>query len=232
MLPTPGEATTVLDMLPTSTLTPRSGDRRAGVAAEALAEHLGASVATVSSPQSPQGDTPATVLCTSAGLDVANDPTVSEALSHPGHSVLVIGPHCSSKIMLDGPMVVAFDGSRPAMSVFPTARAWAHDLDVPIVLAHMWTPLDAFDRGSEIFKAVRKALATLGPSARFEPVRTSYPAGGIRELAHELDASLVAMSSLGADAQPGKVIGHVAARVVRESSCPVLLHRPIENRSD
>jgi nucleotide-binding universal stress UspA family protein len=143
-----------------------------------------------------------------------------------------VGPHCSDEVVLDGPVVVAFDGSRQATSIFPTARCWAHELDVPIVLAHMWDPRDTLDRGSEMFGAVRDALGTLGPSAQFEPVRTSYPAGAIRELAHELDASLVAMSSLGAGARHDIGIGHVAARVVREAPCPVLLRRPFDGGRD
>jgi nucleotide-binding universal stress UspA family protein len=171
-------------------------------------------------------DRPVTVTCAGVGIPVAADPVLGAALGRPGNAVLVVGPYCADKPILDGPIVVAFDGSDRAASIFPIARGWAHALDVPIVLAHMWAPVDALDHGSEIFGSVRSALAMLGPAAHFEPVRTSYPAGGIRELAHELDASLVAMSSLGADAQPGDVIGHVAARVVREASCPVLLRRP------
>jgi nucleotide-binding universal stress UspA family protein len=200
-------------------------ESRVGAVAAALAARLGTTV--VHAPRAVAGDAHALVRCAAVGLQVAEDAAVTTVLSHPGQSLLAVGPHCTADAMLDGPVVVAFDGSSRAASIFPIARGWALRLEVPVVLAHMWTPIDALDHGSEIFGAVRDALASLGPSTRFEPIRTSYPAGGIRELAHELDASLVAMSSLGADARPGAVIGHVAARVVRECSCPVLLQRPI-----
>ena len=204
-------------------------DPRVGAVAATLARHLGTTVANASSVDPGGSDA---VVCAAVGIQVADDAMLSAALSRPGGSVVALGPHSTSEVLVDGPVVVPFDGSRNSTSIFPTARAWAHRLDVPIVLAHMWQPLDALDHGSEIFGAVRDALAALGPSARFEPIRTAYPAGAIRELAHELDASLVAMSPLGADAQSGEIIGHVAARVVRECSCPVLLQRPIDVHTD
>ena len=198
-------------------------DARVRAVTAAFTASLGATAP--SGPVADDHGTSGTVRCLPVGPHVAED--VSPVLAHADSPVLVVGPHCSDEVFVDGPIVVPFDGSACAASIFPTARAWAHRLVVPIVLTHMWTPLDAVDRGSEIFHAVRDALAAVGPSASFEPIRTSYPAGAIRELAHELDASLVAMSSLGADARPGDVIGHVAARVVRECPCPVLLQRPI-----
>jgi nucleotide-binding universal stress UspA family protein len=205
------------------------GDLRVAAVAEALAERVGADLVHVSDRSPPPGDL--SLPCVAVGLEVTEDEVLLEHLARPGSDALVVGPHCSGQVMLDGPVVVTFDGSDRAAAVFPVARWWAHHLDVPIVLAHMWAPIDALDHGSEIFGAVRTALAELGPSAQFEPVHTSYPAGAIRELAHELDASLIAMSSLGAEARPDSVIGHVAARVIRESPCPVLLHHPPVERA-
>jgi nucleotide-binding universal stress UspA family protein len=203
-------------------------DPRVAAVATAFAARLGATVARTSDALEP--GRLARVSCVGVTSRVADDPTLAAALARPGASVLVVGPHCSSEPALDGPVVVAFDGSEQSSSVLPLARSWAHALDVPIVLAHMWTPPDALDHDGEIFGAVRDALDTLGPSAHFEPVRSSHPPGGIRELAHELDASLVAMASVGSDATSRSVLGHVATWVIREAPCPVLLVRPSVSR--
>jgi nucleotide-binding universal stress UspA family protein len=224
MSSTPTDATMVDAASRTVLVRADDVDPRVRSVAAAFAARLGASVSSVSDNLEP--DRRATVLCAAVGPKVADDPTLRAALSRPDSSVLAVGPHCAGEPTCDGPVVVAFDGSERSASVLPMARSWAHVLDVPIVLAHMWTPLDALDHGSEIFGAVGDALEVLGPSAHFEPVRTSYPPGGIRELAHELDASLVAMATIGSDATPGSVLGHVAAWVIREAPCPVLLVRP------
>ena len=218
-------ATAITEDVPTTALLMRSqdGDDRARSVADAFASRLGVTLSGASS-QGPLASAPGTLLCISVGLHIADD--VAEALAEPGCSVLVAGPHCASELTFDGPIVVPFDGSDRSAAVFSTARELAHRLDVPIVLTHMWAASDARNHGSEIFERVRAALAALGPSPHFEPVGTSYPAGAIRELAHELDASLVAMSTLGADAGVERAIGHVAERVVRDCSCPVLLTRP------
>jgi nucleotide-binding universal stress UspA family protein len=217
--------TTAADDVSTTALLVRSPDTddRARSVADAMASRLGISVSEVSA-HSPPAPGPDALLCISVGLHVADD--VADALVDPGCSVLVVGPHCSTRLTLDGPVIVPFDGSHRSAAVFSTARELADRLDVPIVLTHMWAASDARNHGSEIFERVRAALAALGPSTRFEPVGTSYPAGAIRELAHELDASLVAMSTLSADAGVERAIGHVAERVVRDCSCPVLLTRP------
>lgn len=214
---------------PTRTVLVGSGDADGLLRAviDAFAVRLGAGVVSTPDPAGGNGDTRDAVPCTRAGLEVAD--RRSGPLAQPGCSVLVVGPHCSGELVLDGPVVVPFDGSNRSTSVFSIARSWAHRLDVPIVLTHMWDPRDSLDQDTDIFRGVRDALAMLGPSAHFEPVRTSYPAGAIRGLARELDASFVAMSSLGSAPYHDVVIGHVAARVVREASCPVLLRRPVDD---
>jgi nucleotide-binding universal stress UspA family protein len=54
----------------------------------------------------------------------------------------------------------------------------------------------------------------------------SFPAGSIRDLAHELDASMIAMSTHGHTGATSSEMGSVTAWVARESTCPVLTIRP------
>ena len=172
--------------------------------------------------------TPHLLVCVGATCDdvlETTSPTAWQVLVDARLPVLFVGPHCSLPPVLNGPIVVGYDGSHASAAVFPIARTWARHLDVPIVLAHTWGGSDPFTSDLP-GGSVRDAVRRLGPSARFEAVRTAYPAGAVRDLAHELDASLVVMATHGQTASADVVAGHVATRVTRESGCPVLVRRP------
>jgi nucleotide-binding universal stress UspA family protein len=140
---------------------------------------------------------------------------------------LVVGPHCSSESFdLEGPILVCHDGSEAAGQVLAPAVTWATALDVPIHLIHVTDPFDV-TRGRDALANVADALDRLGPSVRAEWVRSSLPAGAIRGLAREVDASIVAMSTHGRAGLDRTLLGSVAAWVVREAFCPVLVRRPV-----
>jgi nucleotide-binding universal stress UspA family protein len=142
-----------------------------------------------------------------------------------GVPVLLVGRHCAIDNPTRGPVVVAHDGSAAADAVLAPARAWAHACDVPLVLVYAYHPLDAATpvRPDAVLE---DACDRLGPSARLEVVAASFAAGAIRDLAHELDASLVALATHGRTGAASVSMGRVASWVTRESSCPVLVVRP------
>ena len=141
--------------------------------------------------------------------------------------VLLVGRHCSVEERTGGPVVVAHDGSAAADAVLAPARAWAHAADVPLVLVYAYHPLDASTKVHPD-DALATARRTLGPSARLEVVASSFAPGAIRDLAHELDASLVALATHGESGRAAVCMGRVASWVTRESPCPVLVVRPPE----
>ncbi len=142
-----------------------------------------------------------------------------------GVPVLLVGGHCAETPFDRGPIVVCHDGSPAADAILGPARAWARGLGVPIVLVHVHHPLDVRTAENPT-EAIGAALEFLGPGTRLEVVASSFAAGAIRDLAHELDASVIALSTHGRHGLARVVMGSVASWVTPESPCPVLTIRP------
>ena len=70
------------------------------------------------------------------------------------------------------------------------------------------------------------AAATQLGGAPVEILASSFPAGAIREYAHEVDASLLALSTRGSTGTLTASTGRTATWVVRESPCAVLVAHP------
>jgi nucleotide-binding universal stress UspA family protein len=137
--------------------------------------------------------------------------------------VVLVGPHWRTEA-LDGPVVVAHDGTTAGSSVLDPARALAASLGSPSVLLHVHQPM--FGSGPEVLAILRAAQARLGSEATLEIVTSSFPAGAIREFVHEVDASLLALSMRGRTDMLTASTGRTATWVVRESPCPVLVAHP------
>jgi nucleotide-binding universal stress UspA family protein len=142
-----------------------------------------------------------------------------------GVPVLLVGRHCAETPRDEGPIVVCHDGSSAANAILGPARAWARGLDLPIVLVHVYHPLDTVT-AADPAGAIRPALEFLGPNTRAEVIASSFAAGAIRDLAHEHDATMIALSTHGQRGLARVVMGSVASWVTRESPCPVLAVRP------
>jgi nucleotide-binding universal stress UspA family protein len=135
--------------------------------------------------------------------------------------VLLVGPHCSPAAP-NGPVVVAHDGTPTVHAVLGPTRAWATACGRSLVLAHVRNLLD-FGPDDELWATLRAAGNVLGPDTAVEVLRDSFPAAAIRELARELDASLLAVSARGRTGSLTASMGRTASWVTRESSCPVLV---------
>ncbi len=175
--------------------------------------------------------TQASVICLSWRAHTEHNPCglpdlADRVLQRLNGPALIVGPHCSSgSFDVGGPVVVCHDGTAASSAILAPASTWATALDVPIYLIHVTDPRDVTsDRDPRA--NIAGALDQLGPSARVEVVRSSLPAGAIRDLAHEIDASIVAMSTHGKTSLERTSLGSVTAWVVREAFCPVLVTRP------
>jgi nucleotide-binding universal stress UspA family protein len=138
--------------------------------------------------------------------------------------VLLVGRHCVDAPKVDGPVVVCHDGSAAADAIVAPARVWADAAGLAVVVAHVYRPSETSTAKAR--EALRQMLDALGRSARVELIAGSFPAGSIRDVAHELDASLIAMSTHGHTGATAIAMGSVTSWVTRESMCPVLTIRP------
>jgi nucleotide-binding universal stress UspA family protein len=148
-----------------------------------------------------------------------------QVLRRVGGPVLLLGRHCDADLPVNGPVVVAHDCSPAADAVLLSARAWAHACDAPLVLLHVYHPLDVATPAHPD-AAIEDACRRLGPGARLEVVPSSFPAGALRDFAHEVDASMIALATHGHTGAGALAMGRVASWVTRESPCPVLVVRP------
>jgi nucleotide-binding universal stress UspA family protein len=154
-------------------------------------------------------------------IDALSDEIAQELLRSVDVPVLLVGPRCRPGEP-GGPVVVAHDGS-DADAVVDPARVWAGALGVPTVLLHVH---QSFLGGlAEVMAPLEAARRRLGTDT-LEVMSKSFPAGAIREYAHEVDASLIALSTRGRTSMLTASTGGTATWVVRESPCPVLVAHP------
>jgi nucleotide-binding universal stress UspA family protein len=139
--------------------------------------------------------------------------------------VLLVGGHCAAQPISDGPLVVCHDGSPAADAILAPARVWARALGSPIVLVHVLHPPDLAS-GAAPPAAIASAIDFLDCAASAERVHSSHPGGAIRDLVHELDASIVALSTRGRTGLARTPIGSVATWITRERPGPLLVRRP------
>jgi nucleotide-binding universal stress UspA family protein len=177
-----------------------------------------------------QSDTPVVCMATHGrgALGTAALGSVAQQIVREvGVPVLLVGRHCDTVPPTHGPIVVCHDGSEPADAVLGPARAWAHALDLPIVLVHAYHALDVAT-ATATPERIDAAAAFLGSQTRVELLRSSYPAGAIRNTVEEVGASLVALSTHGRSGLARMTLGSVAMTVVRQSPCPALVTRPMQ----
>jgi nucleotide-binding universal stress UspA family protein len=166
--------------------------------------------------------TPGAAMCMSThGHAVGIDEIAQRVVQTVDVPVLLVGPHCSSEAK-NGPAIVAHDGSPNFHAVLRPARAWAIASGRNLVLVHVRNLLD-FGRDDELWATLRAAGDVLGPDTAVEVVRDSLPAAAICELARELDASLLAVSTRACTGSQTASLGKTASWVTRESPCPVLV---------
>lgn len=155
-----------------------------------------------------------------------------DVLRRAGRPVLVVGPKVDrDHASLGGEYVVGVDGSARAETVLPLAAAWAAEFGaVPRLV-------EAVDRdaehGDDPESWYCERLATElreRTGARFESevVRGSRLSDAVIEFAAARSASLIFATTHGRTGLQRLRSGSVAAGIVRNAPCPVVLYHPPE----
>jgi nucleotide-binding universal stress UspA family protein len=149
--------------------------------------------------------------------------------------VLLVGPGCRPGAALrGGKMVIPVDGSRHSEAILPTAAAWCRAFDMeawPVMVIDPDEVARDVGPSSDLAEAahvrrVAQDLENQGVRSGWEVLHFRNAAGPLTTYALGLPASLVAMSTHGRTGLDRVTMGSVATRLVHDSACPVLVHRP------
>lgn len=153
-----------------------------------------------------------------------------EVLRTQRDPILLVGHSCLLDLPAGRRMVVCVDGSPASEHVVPIAREWALALGLDVVLAFASHPLDVEDaeHPAAVLEAPASRLREGGVTVDTELLRSGYPAGALADLAADIDASLVAMTTHARSGVPRAVLGSVTTAVVNMAPCPVLAVPPAE----
>lgn len=172
---------------------------------------------------------------------IAEEPRWSAApAKHDGTAKTASGFNGVARITVKS-ILVPLDFSRTAMQELDYATALAKQLNAQIHLVHVQIPDEAcvvpeaghlMRECAEAVTFLHEKLAAVQPEQRrplFWPenchVRTGRPYEEICNLAKELEADLIVLSSHGDTGLKRLMLGSTAERVVRFSPCPVLVVR-------
>jgi nucleotide-binding universal stress UspA family protein len=111
-------------------------------------------------------------------------------------------------------------------AILPAAKEWVEALHGELWLELVYHPLDtrtAVDPHAEFAPALK--LIGDDVDVHLMPCASHYPAGAIVRSAHELPATLVAMTTHARTGLGRSALGSVAMDVVHHSRCPVLVVR-------
>ena len=148
----------------------------------------------------------------------------TEVLRRVTTPIVLIGPHCETAWWHDPPRVVtcwAGEGSNP---ILPYAKEWADGLGAELWLESVFHPLDtrmAANPHAEFEPALEQLRTDV--DVHLLPLRSDYPAGAIVQSAHDLPATLLAMTTHARTGIARAVLGSVAMDVIHHSPCPVLV---------
>jgi len=134
-------------------------------------------------------------------------------------------------------VLVCLDGSTTSASILPTARTWATELNLELVLLHITYPLGDPSIGEftvpEETRAVtaeleRNAdgLTQAGIDVRWSVIEDTHaPTGIIRQATHHA-ADLIVMATHGRTGLARVLAGSVTTDVIRDAPIPILTLRP------
>ena len=145
--------------------------------------------------------------------------------------VIVIGPSTDDLAGgLDGLYVVPLDGSTMADSVLPIVAAWTTEFGgTPWVIevGKEW-PTDVGDvvDSSFVSSRARDLRRKINREVEFEVLHGGHAGRSITDFARKGNASLIFMTTHGRTGLARLRTGSVAAEVIRDAHCPVVMFRP------
>jgi nucleotide-binding universal stress UspA family protein len=154
----------------------------------------------------------------------------TEQLLHGSNVPLLVVPSWADKppAARIGKIVVPLDGSAVSESILPLAHGIGRESDAQTILVHVLTgPDPSKERIADLeshFAAIVRKLDQDCISARVAIVRGTMPQAVLR-LADKAGADLIVMAAHGYGAATRMLLGSDAAKLIRESSLPVLVAR-------
>jgi nucleotide-binding universal stress UspA family protein len=148
----------------------------------------------------------------------------TEVLQRVATPVMLIGPHSETAWWHDPPRVVTCRAGEGFDPILPYAKEWAERLSAEFWLESVFHPLDtrmAANPHAEFEPALEQLRTDV--DVHLLPLRSDYPAGAIVQSAHDLPATLLAMTTHARTGIARAVLGSVAMDVVHRSPCPVLV---------
>ena len=151
--------------------------------------------------------------------------------------IVVIGPGADLDRPLDGPLVVAVDGSATSEAMLPLAGAWGIELGATpwvVSVAHpevRTVPPDVAET-SYPARLARHLAQQTHRDVEFEVLHNEHPAEAIAKFAEDVKASFVFAGTHGRTGMARISAGSVAMSIVHRSPCPVVLSRQPHLASD
>jgi nucleotide-binding universal stress UspA family protein len=145
--------------------------------------------------------------------------------------IVVVGPHVRSDAgSLEGPYVVPLDGSSHGDMILPIAAAWSVEFGAEPWLVEVLPPgvtaTSDVVESAYIARRARQLQREIGREVEFEVLHHDDPAQAITDFAIRSGASLIFCTTHGRTGLARLRAGSVAARMIRTSTCPVVLFRP------
>lgn len=172
-----------------------------------------------------------------SGLGQALLGSVAEDVTrHVAAPLLLVGPAVAQDPVtpLDT-AVVCTDGSEFSTAIMPLVTEWISALHLRIWIVEVLDPETrrALDKASEalveeaqIYSLAQSLMHRDGAGVNWDVLHGERAADAIVDYASSLPASIIAMATHGRTGMARLALGSVAASVVHEARCPVLLVRP------
>lgn len=144
--------------------------------------------------------------------------------------IIVVGPNAKVPATFSGDIIVPVDGSEFSELSLPLAASWgiawgATPWVVEVLPEQLPAGVDVVE-SSYAHRLARELEDTSHHDVEFEVLHGRSPAHAIADFAALNDARLIVMATHGRTGFERLTTGSVAATVVHEATCPVVLQRP------
>ena len=146
--------------------------------------------------------------------------------------IVVLGPHAAADRLLSGEAIVPLDGSHLSEQALELAAAWCTAVGSrPWVVSVLPTTAGAqadLDMSESVYvkRQAARLEEQLGRDVEYEVLHGGAPGPVIADYADSTGAGVILMTTHGRSGLRRMVMGSVAADVIRQAPCPVLLGRP------
>lgn len=156
--------------------------------------------------------------------------TAAEVLAITGGPIIAVGPKADAdKAFQSDELIVTVDGSEVSETALGLAGAWGDGLQlrpwVVSVVDPQAAPVDAVESGY-VARLAQQLAAETGQDAEFEVLHDDRPARAITDFAESHGARFIVLATHGRTGLARLTMGSVAADVVRNAPCPVIVLRP------